>query len=157
MSQTARDVMQTQVVTLAPETPLSSVQRLFYEESIHGAPVVDEQGRVVGMLSSADLLRAAAEEHDVAPGEPASFQNDLDLSHEEWERAPADLAKRIGAERTVADAMSTGVVNVPQDAKVAEVARRMRDHHIHRVVVVDGDKLSGVISSFDLIQVLCDD
>ena len=156
MSHTARDVMQSHVVTLAAHTPLSSVQRLFYEESIHGAPVVDEEGRVVGMLSSADLLRAAVDRHDVAPGEPAQHQNDLDLSHAEWERAPADLAERIGVESTVADAMSVGVVDVPPDAKVSEIARQMRDHHIHRVVVVDDGKLCGLISSFDLIQLLCE-
>ena len=61
MPKTAKDIMQSQVVTVSPDAPLHSTQRLFYEEGIQGAPVVDEQGRVVGMITSTDILRAATE------------------------------------------------------------------------------------------------
>ena len=57
----ARNIMQSQVVSVSPDDPLPSVQRLFFEEEIHGAPVVDDQGRVVGLISTIDLLHAAAE------------------------------------------------------------------------------------------------
>ena len=50
---TAKDVMQTQVLTLSPDDPLHVAQRLFYEEGIHGAPVVDDSGRLLGMHDSA--------------------------------------------------------------------------------------------------------
>ena len=49
MQKTAKDIMQSQVVTVSPDAPLHSTQRLFYEEGIHGAPVVDEQGRVASI------------------------------------------------------------------------------------------------------------
>jgi CBS domain-containing protein len=156
MAGTARDVMQTHVVSVSPDTPISDVQRLFYEESIHGAPVVDQLGRVLGMLSSADLLRAAAEAHDVAPAEPSHHRNDLDLSHQDWERAPTDIVARIG-EATVEEVMSPGIVHVAPDTPVTEVARQMRELHIHRVVVLEDDKLCGVISTFDLIGLLAED
>ena len=155
MAATARDVMQTHVISVAPHTPISDVQRLFYEESIHGAPVVDSLGRVLGMLSSADLLRAAAEAHDVAPAEPTHYRNDLDLSHQDWERAPADVVARVG-EAIVEDVMSPGIIHVAPDAPVTEVARRMQEQHIHRVVVLEDGKLCGVISSFDLIGLLAE-
>lgn len=151
--QTARDVMQTHVVTLSPDTPLSAAQRVFYEESIHGAPVVDQLGTVVGVLTTGDLLRAAVESEDVAPSRPSYYRNDLDLSHFDWERAPADLEERLGG-ATVADAMSPEVIDVSPDTKVPEIARRMREHQIHRIIVVEDGKLCGLISTFDLIGVL---
>ena len=54
----ARDVMQTHLVTVEPELPLVDVHRLFVEEEITGAPVVDDTGRLLGVISSTDLLRA---------------------------------------------------------------------------------------------------
>ena len=66
MATTARDIMQSQVITLAPNDPLSNVHRLFFEEEIHGAPVLDEAGLVLGILTSMDLLRAASDEHESA-------------------------------------------------------------------------------------------
>ena len=72
MQKTAKDIMQSQVVTVSPDAPLHSTQRLFYEEGIHGAPVVDEQGRVVGMITSTDILRAATEAEETAPSGPAT-------------------------------------------------------------------------------------
>jgi CBS domain-containing protein len=155
MPKTARDVMRTHVLTLSPEALLTDVQRLFHEESIHGAPVVDEVGQVVGVLSSGDLLRVAAEGNDVAPTEPTHYRNDLDLSHFEWERAPADLSAQFG-EATVADAMTSGVVDVSPDTPVADVARCMVECRIHRVVVVEEGKLCGLVSTFDLVGLLAE-
>ena len=64
MALTAADVMQTQVITVSPVDPLHMVQRLFFEEEIHGAPVVDEEGRVRGMITIMDLIRAATEANE---------------------------------------------------------------------------------------------
>ena len=74
MATTARDVMQTQVISLAPNDPLSNVLRLFFEEEIHGAPVLDDSGCVLGIITSMDLLRAASDEHQTARGDPAYFR-----------------------------------------------------------------------------------
>jgi CBS domain-containing protein len=60
----ARDFMQTDVLTVSPETSILDIHRMFVEEEIHGAPVVDDDGIVRGVLSSLDLLRAASEDSD---------------------------------------------------------------------------------------------
>ena len=71
MVRTARDVMQTYLISVNPETPLLEVHRLFVDEEINGAPVVDETGRLLGVISSVDLLRAVEEEHDASlPPQP---------------------------------------------------------------------------------------
>ena len=64
MAQVAREVMESHVLTVGLNDPLDSVRRFFFDEEIHGAPVVDEQRRVVGIISTTDLLRAAYEKLD---------------------------------------------------------------------------------------------
>ena len=59
MALTAADVMQTHLITVSPSDPLDAVRRLFYEEEIHGAPVVDEDGRVQGMITSMEATALA--------------------------------------------------------------------------------------------------
>jgi CBS domain-containing protein len=150
---TARDVMQTQVLSVSPNDPLHTVQRLFYEEAIHGAPVIDETGRVIGMVTSTDVLRAAAEAHDIAPTEPSAFSDDLDVGGGGWGMAPEDFKARL-QDTVVHDYMTEGAVEVEPDTPVSEVARQLRDHQIHRVLVVEDGKLSGIVSTFDLIGLL---
>ena len=60
----ARDFMQTDVLIVSPETPLVDIHRMFVEEEIHGAPVVDDDGKVCGVITSLDLLRPGADEID---------------------------------------------------------------------------------------------
>ena len=153
MRKTARDVMQTYVVKVSPDDPLSTVERLFFEEGIHGAPVVDEEGRVKGVITTTDLLRAVAEEHDVSPSQPAYLREDLDVSHFTWGRAPGDYKERL-SELTVGDYMTDGAVTVRPDTAVTQIARTLRENQIHRVLVVEDGLLRGIVSSFDLVALL---
>jgi CBS domain-containing protein len=61
----ARDLMERDIITVSPETPILDVHRLFVEEEIHGAPVVGEDGIVYGVVSALDLLRAVREDEEV--------------------------------------------------------------------------------------------
>ena len=150
---TARDVMQSQVLSVSPDDPLHTVQRLFFEESIHGAPVIDDGGRVLGIITSTDVLRAAAEAHDVAPSEPSAFSDDLDLGHGGWGMAPEDFKARL-QDTTVSDYMTEGIVEVAPDTPVSQIASQLREHQVHRVLVVEDRKLCGIVSTFDLIGLL---
>ena len=153
MRATARDVMQTTVITVGPETPLSDLQRLFLEEGIGGAPVVDDMGRVVGVISAADILRAVDDERDTAVSEPRYFRDTLEFSGPDWHHELEDFQDRLG-ELRVEDAMTAGVVAVAPDARVADVARKMREDRVHRVLVMEKDVLVGIISTFDLVALL---
>jgi len=153
MSLTARDVMQTAVTTIEQDASLLDAHRLFVEEEIHGAPVVDADGAVVGVLSTLDLLRAVQEEESSALGDPAYFRELLEFSGPDWASGPEDFQNRL-AQLRVSDAMTASVVSVPPDATIQEVARRLRAHGIHRVLVADGGHLAGIITTFDLIALL---
>ncbi len=156
MALTARDLMQRDVVSVTPDTPLLDVHRLFVEEEIHGAPVVDDEGRVVGVVTTLDLLRAVEEEHDTAQADPTYFRDVLPYSSPDWAGGPEDFQDRL-AQRTVSDAMTTEVITVRADAGVPEVARLLREHRVHRVLVVEDHRLAGIISSFDLVGLLAEE
>ena len=149
----ARDLMQTHLVTVEPELPLIDVHRLFVEEEITGAPVVDETGRLLGVISSTDLLRAVEEEHDSAGSEPNYFREWLEFSGPDWVGAPSDFQDRLTS-LTVADAMTRGGITVAPDIPIEEVAAVMRRDRVHRVLVVENDLLVGILTTFDLIGLL---
>ena len=142
----ARDVMQREFVSVAPHTPILSVHRLFVELRIHGAPVIDSHGEVVGVVSTLDLLRAIRAE--LEPGRTPSTSTYF------WddEVPEGDALWRL----IVRDAMSKSVISVAPDASIGEVARVMFDHHIHRVLVMEYGRLLGVVTTFDLLSAVAE-
>lgn len=153
MARTAKDVMQTHLITVDPSSPLVDVQRLFVEEEINGAPVVDDTGRLLGVVSSVDILRGVEEEHEAGATNPVYFRDLLEFSGPDWTRMPEDFQDRL-SELTAADVMTESVVSVPSDAPIPRIAGILREHRIHRVMVVDGDALVGIITTLDLVGLL---
>jgi CBS domain-containing protein len=147
--------MQRDVLSVSPEASLLEVHRLFLEEEIHGAPVVDESGRLVGVLSSLDLLRAVRDAYDpdAAATSPHYFREELLFSGPDWQQLPEDFQDRM-ASLTAADAMVADVISVSPDTPVAEIAGLMRRQRIHRVVVVEDGAVIGLVSTFDLIGLI---
>ena len=152
MTQTARSVMTDSVVSVSPETSLAEVLRLFVEEDIHGAPVVDD-GEIIGVVTTSDLLRAEDDERDTARAGGDYLRGLLEFSAPDWSGDLTDFQDRL-AQRTVSDVMTKGIVSVSAEAPVAEVARCLRENRIHRVWVVEGDRLCGVVSALDLMPVI---
>lgn len=149
----ARDLMERHVVTVNPETSLAELYRLFAEEQIGAAPVVDETERVIGVVSSADLLRALAEERDTALVDTRYLRDLLPYSSPDWDGVPEDLQDRLG-QRRVSEAMTEGIVSVGPDASAAEVAATLRTNRLHHVFVIEDGLLAGVISTYDLLQLV---
>ena len=150
-----RDLMQTDLVSVNPETPLLEVHRLFLEEEINGAPVVDDADDLVGVISSLDLLRAVLDRYETgsAVNAAAYFREASPYSGPDWATAPDDFQDRL-RELTVEDAMNRELVTVPSTASLAEVARIMRNQRIHRVLVIDDGELVGILTTFDLMRAL---
>jgi CBS domain-containing protein len=153
MSPKARDIMEPHVVTLSPEVPLVTAHRVFVEDRIHGAPVVDDQERIVGIITSTDLLRAVFEEHDTAGWHVEYLRELLEFSGPDWGRGTSDFQDRLAA-LCVSDFMNEHIVSVGPDTPVNEVAQTLRKAGIHRVLVVEKDQLLGIITTFDLLEVL---
>lgn len=150
----ARDVMTRDMIVVGPDTALLDIHRLFVEEEIHGAPVVDEEDQVLGVISTLDLLRATQEEAD-ASGESRStyFSDGVSAAGVDWTELSEDPDERV-KNLTASDIMTKEIVRVSPEATLREVARTMMTQHVHRVLVVAQGNLVGVITTFDLLRVL---
>ena len=149
----AKSVMTDSVVSVSPEASLLTTLRLFVEEDIHGAPVVDDEGQPVGVITSSDVLRAQHDEVDTAAAEADYLRDSVEFSTPDATRIANDFQDRL-AQRTVAEAMTRGVISVPPEAAIEDIARCMRENKIHRVWVEEDGRLLGVVSALDLMPVV---
>ena len=170
-----RDIMTRDVLTVGPTTTLREAAELLATRHIGGVPVV-EGARLVGVVSANDILAFAAaapdEPHDVPaddvddwaePGggdpparwfaELADSADHLDVVHEmDDEPTGVDALDR----HTVAEVMTRRVVAMPPDADAVTAAARLRTLDVHRVLVVDGDRLLGIVTTSDITRAVAD-
>ena len=147
----ASDIMTTGVIAVAPETPLRTVARLLLDHGVSAAPVVDESGVVVGMVSEGDLIGRDDAERD------ARRDWWLALVAEGETLNPDFLASLRDGERTARDIMSTPVVTVSETTTAREIARVLASYHIKRVPVVRDGKVVGIVSRADLLRAFADE
>jgi CBS domain-containing protein len=152
----AKDIMETHVVRVGLNQPIMDVCRLFYQEEISGAPVVDESAEVVGVVSLTDLVRTAQSEHDALTG-GSNFYQQLRAVPPTWFGEPGEFEERLAGTR-VSDVMTQEVVSVSPDTPIPLVVKKVLEHRVHRVLVLDEtrvvDHLAGIISLFDLVKLL---
>jgi len=148
----ARDFMQRDFISVRPHTPILTAHRLFVDKKIHGAPVVDDRDEVIGVISTIDLLRVIRRELEPGrmPTYATYFWDDATESLDHVDIPESDALWRL----RVQDAMTKDVAAVAPDAPLTEVARLMIDRRIHRVLVMTGGKLEGVVTTFDLMFAL---
>jgi CBS domain-containing protein len=150
----ARDVMQSPVISVSPETSLADVHRLFAEEEIHGAPVIGDDGVMVGVITSTDLVNAVLEQSESGAFGSEYLRELVEFSGPDWSRgAPSDFQDRL-RQLSAEDVMTRGAACVPGATPIREVATLMHEQRIHRVWVTESGALAGVISSFDLLPLL---
>lgn len=138
------DIMSREPVCVEPHAGIYELARLFNDNEISGAPVVDAGGRVIGVVSKTDLMRHTLQR--TREGAPAYFFEWLDEQAGESEGLDADT------EPTVEDCMTESAVTARPDDSVASVARKMAEAHVHRVVVVDEEQIPiGIVTSLDAL------
>jgi CBS domain-containing protein len=123
---------------------------------ISGFPVVKD-GRLVGVVSRSDVVRQLSVEQSL--GEMLSdYQRESGLESDD-ETFLDRVARHVGGRMEklrVADLMTTALLSLPPDAPLQRVARMLVDHRIHRLLVVEGGQLLGLISSTDLVRLVAD-
>jgi CBS domain-containing protein len=141
----ARDLMTRDPVTLPPDTPLALVARILAERGISGAPVVDTDGRLLGMVTESDLIRRLAAPEDEPRNWLAEFFTPAG-------RQAARFARTHG--QTARDVMTTGLVTAQEDTPIAVIAKVFEERGVRRVPVVRDGKLVGIVARADLIRSL---
>jgi CBS domain-containing protein len=141
MHSLVKDLMTTQVVTIGPATPFKEIVARLANQRVSAVPVVDDDGRVLGVVSEADLL--LKEEFP-----------DPDADIPLWWTKRRRLEREKAAGSTARDLMSVAVVSIAPEATVAEAARRMHTAKVKRLPVVDRTgRLVGIVSRSDLLKV----
>jgi CBS domain-containing protein len=146
-NQKAGSVMTTEVVRAAYGTPFKEVARLLADHRISGLPVVDEDGKVIGVISETDLLaRQAATPEPYEPRRRFAFLSGLT-------RGARQRAAKAHA-RTAGHLMTAPPVVAHADDSIVEAARTMAQHQVERLPVLDeADRLVGIVTRRDLLQV----
>lgn len=141
----AGDLMTHCVVTIAPEASVSEAIARMISHQVSGMPVVDDDGRLVGIVSEGDFLRR----HELhTDGPPRRW---LELL--QGPGAPAeDYARSHGL--TVDEVMSREVVSVGPDAELREIVRLMDEHAVKRVPVIEDGRVVGIVTRADLMSAL---
>jgi CBS domain-containing protein len=128
-----RDIMSQPVFTVRPTDPVEGAAALLADRGITAAPVVDDTGRVVGVVSEGDLLR------NRVPADPTAHLRP----------APEPVAHRP---RVVAEVMTRSVFTAWPLEDVADVARTMLERDVRSIPVLDGGRLVGVVSRRDVLR-----
>ncbi len=154
----AADVMTRDVVTLSPDMTLEQAAERLVQRGISGAPVVDDRGHLVGMLSESDILRQLKRIAEETLGKRylMSRVHSLELLAFLGEREHASVEAVYHTLRAakVSDAMSPHVRGVAPTDSIETVAAAMIENDVNRLPVVDAGVVVGIITRADLPRVL---
>jgi CBS domain-containing protein len=126
------ELMKTDVAVVHEDASISEAVIRLADAHVHGVPVMNHRGRVLGVLSSSDIVQATAERSDAAP-------------------------QTILEDISVRDIMSTPPRTIRPEDDVRVAAREMLRHDVHRLFVISGEELVGVLSTSDIVRAVADD
>ena len=124
MTKNVRDLMTTRVATIGPDTPLEAIAKAFERHPFHHLPVVDEERKMLGMVSDRDLIRAS-------------------------------IAGRFDSNKPASAVMSQMIASIDPEASLRDAAKRLMKLGVNSLVVLDdGGKLKGILTTRDLVKAL---
>ena len=154
----ARDIMNTNVIVLNIDMTLQEAADVLGNNSISGAPVLDQKEVAVGVISCTDIAQNCAQRGYFSPSNPLG--PDLYIQGWEDQLEPEEMEgfQIEGGGLLVKDAMTPTVFTVPEKTPVREMARTMIAGRVHRLFVTNQDeKLVGIVTTLDLLQLFADE
>jgi len=142
-----REIMTTDVLTFGPDDGVEDAMRTLIDRGIDAAPVVDGDGRVVGVLSNGDLVVQESELH--FPTVIAILGGTFEVGRKHFEE---ELRRALGSK--VSEVMSTKPIVCDVDDTIEHAATLMHEKDISRVPVVDDDRLVGIVSRNDVLRAI---
>jgi predicted transcriptional regulator len=141
-----RHVMTREVVAVAPDTSLLTTARLFAVRHITGAPVIDKDGRPVGVVTQTDLVDPERDRTS-RPGKSVYY-------HVTGRTTAMHGDDAVSPDGVVADVMSPFILAVDPEATLLDAARRMVVDDVHRLLVLEDGKLAGIVTSMDVLRAI---
>jgi CBS domain-containing protein len=141
------DVMMRRVISISPDSSIFDAIKLMLRRRISGLPVLDQQGRLIGIVSEGDLLRRP----EVDAENPRFSWLDALLGP----HAAADDYVRSHGVR-VRDVMTSRVVTIDKAASVRDAVILIEQHRVRRLPVLDGERVVGMIGRADIIRAVAE-
>lgn len=159
----AADLMQTEVITLQSDAPIREAIATFEDFNIKGAPVVDSAGNLVGVLTETDIAKTGHMRGDriekqrgdyylTDPLEDLDDRGAADSRRSEEFFDKEDYSPELLGSEVVGDWMTPRVISVLPSATLRHVCATMSKESIHRVLVVERNRLLGIITSLDVVR-----
>lgn len=144
----AKDIMTKEIVTVLPQTPVAEAAKLLIEKHYNGLPVVDEGGRLTGIICQDDLI--FQQKKIPLPSFFTVLDGLIPLSSDK------NIEKEVRkiAAATVENAMTPDPITVSPEARIEEIATLMIKHDIHTLPVVEQGVLMGIIGKEDILRTL---
>jgi CBS domain-containing protein len=140
MKKRVRDVMSAPAFTVSEFTPLKVVVELMHEHRVSAVPVIDAAGKLVGLVSEADVI---VREHYPRSGKGGTIVG-----------VPGDVERRKATATVAAQLMTSAVVAIRPDASLRAAATAMRENAVKRLPVVDqAGIVVGIVSRSDLLKI----
>jgi CBS domain-containing protein len=142
---TARDIMTTDVQVVRDTQTVIEAAQLFRDGHFGGAPVVTEKGKLVGIVTNTDISGVLLERqlYDLLAA---------DVTHELVEPSVKDAFVDDMAGDLIGHVMTPSPISASPDTPVAELAAMMLEHQIHRLIIVEGKNVAGMVSSMDVLK-----
>ena len=145
---TAKDIMTKDPVTVSPDTEITHAAMLLLDKGVNGLPVVDQKGKLVGIICQSDLI--AQQKGLPIPSVFTLLDSFIPLtSAKHFEKA----VQKISA-TTVADVMTPNPVTITPETGIEELAGLIVDKKFHTLPVIEGGKLVGVVGKEDILRTL---
>ena len=142
-----KDIMTKDVIAVSPEMDIHKLAELFIEKNISGAPVVDKNGKLAGIVREEGVIFQDKKVHL-----PTFINLSLGFLTLGTKRYDEEI-KKITASR-VSDIMEKDIVTIPANIEIEDVATLMIEKDIYYLPVVDKDKLVGVITKKDIVRAI---
>ena len=147
----AKDIMTTNVITISPDADIVEAAKLLLRENINGAPVLDADGNLVGIICQSDLV--AQQKTLNLPSYITILDSFIPISMgKDMEK---EIKKVVSA--TVEDAMSEVPIFIAPDTPVEEIANMMVNEKLYTVPVVEDGKVVGILGKEDILRTLFHD
>lgn len=144
----AADIMTREPITLSPETEITEAAKLLLEKNINGVPVLDDTGKLVGILCQSDLIKQ--QKRLPIPSIFTLLDGFIPLTS--MKHLEKEVLKITGT--VVSHTMTPDPVTVRSDVTIQEIAGLMVDRNFHTIPVVDEGKLVGVIGKVDVLRTI---
>jgi len=147
-----RDIMTTQVVTLKGTNTIKQATKKLAVDNISGAPVVDDNNKLIGMISETDILKLVLKyQKELNLKDPSLHiltvpMDDVDIEDEKLREA----SKKI-SETLVSDIMTQTILTTVPSEKIIDVVQAMMEYGVKRIPVLEKGVLVGIISRGDII------